>query len=175
VIWSHLTLADHDGGKLHWRQAVGPTLSFQCISFSTSLLSLFLLGTLPARVFATRLVEFRKATSAVVALKSLAVVWETEYNPRRKSHLAYRESFSNMLRGNFSVHPNICAQIGRKHLTRFPAWLRLPFQNTVSNRLKLCRCWTVVRAVSKFLRSYFFSFVFGWWDIFPKFFSLEQK
>ena len=149
-----ITPGHYDGSKLHRRQAVG-LLIFNKV-LSQPVLSLFLPGTLPERVFATQHVALRKTTSAVGALKSLAVVWEMVHNPRRKTHLAYPESFSNMLTGNFPIHPNICAQTGRKHLTRFLAYLRLSFRDTVPNRLRLCRYWTV-RTVSKPLLSFYFS------------------
>ena len=145
-----MTGANYTGGKRWVPKSVSDAV------LSQPVLSL-LPETLPERDFATRLVVLRKATLAGGALKSLAVVWEPAHNPRRKSHLEYLESFSNMLRGNFPIYQNICAQTGRKHLTRYLARLRLSFQNTLPHRLRLCTRSTV-RAVSPSgLIQFFFS------------------
>jgi hypothetical protein len=150
VLITTMTGANYTGGRRWVSQSASNTV------LSQPVFSLLQPGTLPERDFATRLVVLRKATLAVGVLKSLAVVLETAHNPRGKSHLAYPESFSNMLRGNFPIYQNICGQTGRKHLTSFLACLRLSYQNTLSNRLKLCTRSTV-RAVSPSSLIQFFS------------------
>ena len=161
-----MTGANYTGGKRWVSKSVSDAV------LSQPVLSL-LPETLPERDFATRLVVLRKATLAGGALKSLAVVWEPAHNPRRKSHLEYLESFSNMLRGNFPIYQNICAQTGRKHLTRYLARLRLSFQNTLPHRLKLCTRSTV-RAVSPSgLIQFFFSS--ARWDILPRSFPQSRS
>lgn len=149
-----MTGANYTGGKRWVSQSVYNT--------DISQTNFFLPGTLPEHDFAIRLVVLRKATLVVGALRSLAGVWETAHIPipRRKSHLAYLESFSNMPKGIFHIYQNICTQTGRKNLSRFLSCHRLLFQNTLSNHPKLCTDWTV-RAVSPSDLIQFFSRLVG--------------